>query len=67
VLAIKKAVRVVPMVGILVGRPKVEVDAESNGDINLWADSVGDALAQIGLVLTFAIVARVVLGLISVR
>jgi hypothetical protein len=66
VLAFKKAVRAVPMVGILGGGPKVEADTESDGDINLWADSVGDALAQVGLVLTFAIVVRVVLGLSSV-
>ncbi len=65
-LAFKRAVRAVPMVGILVGGPKVEADTESDGDINLWADSVGDALAQIGLVLTFAIAVRIVLGMLSV-
>lgn len=64
-LAFKKSIRAVPMVGILAGESKGQVDAESDGDINLWADSVGDALAQLGLILTLAIVARIALGLLS--
>jgi hypothetical protein len=53
------------MVGILVGGPGSVSRAESESDVNLWSDSVGEALTQLGLVLTFGIVARVVIGLWS--
>jgi hypothetical protein len=48
------------MVSILAGYGQAESKAESDADINLWADSVGEALAQLGLVLTVAIIARLV-------
>jgi hypothetical protein len=65
VLAFKRVNRAVPMVGILAGGPSIESRSESEPDVNLWADSVGEALTQLGLVLTLAIVARVVIGLLS--
>ncbi len=64
-LAFKRVIRAVPMVGILVEEPSLASRSESESDINLWADSVGEALTQLGLVLTLAIVARVVIGLLS--
>jgi hypothetical protein len=53
------------MVSILVGNGQAESNAESDADINLWADSVGEAFAQLGLVLTVAIIGRLVMGLLS--
>jgi hypothetical protein len=35
------------------------------GKVNLWADSVGDAVSQLGLLATLAMVARIVVGLLS--
>ncbi len=64
-LAFKRVIRAVPMVGILAGGPSTGARSESESDVNLWADSVGEALTQLGLVLTLAIVARVVIGLLS--
>lgn len=64
-LAFKRVIRAVPMVGVLVGGPMVASKSESQSEVNLWADSVGEALTQLGLILTFAIVARVVIGLLS--
>ena len=64
-LAFKRVIRTVPMVGILVGGPSTASRSESESDVNLWADSVGEALTQLGLVLTLTIVARVVIGLLS--
>jgi hypothetical protein len=61
VLAFKRAFRADPMVGILGDESK----AGTRGEVNLWADSVGDAVGQLGLVLTVAIVARFVCGLLS--
>lgn len=63
-LAFKRVFRAVPMVGVLAEYPKAQAKVESE-DINLWADSVGDALGQLGLVLTLAIVARLTVGLLS--
>jgi hypothetical protein len=65
VLAFKRVIRAVPMVSILVGNGQAESNVESDPDINLWADSVGEALAQLGLVLTVAIIGRLVMGLLS--
>jgi len=65
VLAFKRVIQAVPMVSILAGYGQAESKAESDADINLWADSVGEALAQLGLVLTVAIIARLVIGLVS--
>ncbi len=64
-LAFKRVIRAVPMVGILVDESSIASGSESESDVNLWADSVGEALTQLGLVLTLAIVARVVIGLLS--
>jgi hypothetical protein len=65
VLAFKRVIRAVPMVGILAGYAQAESKAESDAEINLWADSVGEAFAQLGLVLTVAIIARLVIGMLS--
>lgn len=67
-LAFKRVIRAVPMVGILGGiveGPAIASRSESEPEVNLWADSVGEALTQLGLVLTLAIVTRVVIGLLS--
>lgn len=64
-LAFKRVIRAVPMVGILAEYPEAESKAEAEPDVNLWADSVGDALTQLGLVLTLAIALHVGLGLLS--
>jgi hypothetical protein len=65
VLAFKRVIRAVPMVGILAGGPVSGSRFQTESDVNLWSDSVGEALTQLGLVLTFGIVARVVIGLLS--
>jgi hypothetical protein len=65
VLAIKKVFRADPMVGVLAEYPEVAAKVESDDETNLWADSVGDAVGQLGLVVTLAIVARFALSLLS--
>lgn len=67
--AFKRVIHAVPMVAALVGRRGSASRFESDANVNLWADSVGEALKQLGLVLTLAIVthavARIVIGLSS--
>jgi hypothetical protein len=64
VLAFKRVLRAVPMVGALAEHPRSEAKAKSK-DINLWADSVGDAFGQLGLVLTLAIASRLAIHVLS--
>ncbi len=67
-LAFKRANRAEPMVGVLVdGRHNIEAESsgESDGDIDLWGDTVGDAAIQLGLVLSLALATKVIIGLLS--
>jgi hypothetical protein len=64
-LAFERVFRADPMVGILGEYPEVAPEVESEGETNLWADSVGDAFGQLGLVVTLAIVARFAVGLVA--
>ena len=63
--AFKRVFRAVPMVGILAEYPETQSKVVSDRDVNLWADSVGEALGQVGLVATLAVVARFAIGLLS--
>ncbi len=56
-----EAVQAETMVGILGEDRKTGSDA----DVNLLADSVGDAISQLGLLVTTAAIARLAIDLVS--
>lgn len=65
-LAFKRAFRADPMVGVLVDAGgEADAGVEKDGEVDLWADSVGDAVGQLGLVLSLAMVVKVIVGLLS--
>jgi hypothetical protein len=64
-LAVKRVFRADPRVDILADAREVAPGDGVEGQTNLWADSVGEAMGQLGLVVTLAIVARFAMGLLS--
>ncbi|MGD0836363.1 MAG: hypothetical protein ABSB49_06935 [Polyangia bacterium] len=68
--AFKRDLRAVPMVGLVDDPPPCphgEAETVREGGVDLWADSVGEAAAQLGLVLSLAFALKVLALLLNMR